>query len=227
MIGNGRRPGSVLFASVHITRTAGCSLAELLKAAGGTKKFKNPFTISRFSQHLNAAEYNTLLGKSRKRHYMFSFVRNPWDRAVSTYLAFVFRSGKYGLHSYGDTDVLRDEFERWVKLTFVDDLYPYEVSWKRKAPPIPEWLIRRMMVPQYDWLYEDDRLLVDEIYRFEDIDSEVVRLCRRLRIEPRPLGVARTDSPDRSPYRDYYTDYSREVIDKAFKKDIVTWGYEF
>ncbi len=74
------------------------------------------------------------------------------------------------------------------------------------------------------------RLLVDEVLRYENLNEELARVCARLglpfsgSLDPGAKSEMRTD---RRPYREVYTDAQREIVARAFAREIAFFGYTF
>ncbi|HEC05394.1 MAG TPA: hypothetical protein ENJ12_00950, partial [Thiolapillus brandeum] len=87
--------------------------------------------------------------------FAFAFVRNPWDRLVSTF--FYLKKG-------GDNEDDRKDAEKYLPYedfrTFVLEAF--------RGREIFEQLHLR---PQYTWLSDGDRLVVDSVGRFEDLQA--------------------------------------------------------
>jgi len=177
--------------------------------------------------HLTAEEYvryKYLAPEQFDSYFRFAFVRNPWDRTVSFY-KYLGESKKLGFKQYL---VERFQTEIWEKL---------------------HWFVK----PQSSFLYDDqDRLLVDYVGRFENLQADFNKICDR-------IGIGRTDLPcvnksikipaksvsglskvkkilgkpgnviteEPRRYQDYYDDESRELVAALYSRDIELFGYRF
>jgi len=77
---------------------------------------------------------------------------------------------------------------------------------------------------------EEGRLLVDEVLRYETLNEELARVFAKLGVPfEGDLGVrAKSDyRSDRRPYREVYDDRQREIIARAFAREIEMFGYRF
>ena len=63
---------------IHIHRTGGSSMISLLKQA-------LPNQVDIIAQHGNASTMESKLLTEHPDYFVFSMVRNPWDRALSWY----------------------------------------------------------------------------------------------------------------------------------------------
>ncbi len=107
----------------------------------------------------------------------------------------------------------------------------------------------RTIVPQYDFLYDSkERLLVDFVGRFENLQADFDLICERLGIQESKLPHVNTSTrkggnlwgiiikylskttfrqEKHKHYADYYDDETREFVSIMYKKDIETFGYTF
>lgn len=180
------------FIFIHINRTAGVSIQTALG--------------QRLASHKTALEKRAALGQARwERRFSFTFVRNPWDRAVSQYHRRLLKNriGPPG-NPVG--------FNQWVELAYGE-----------KAPEYNNG--SRLFLPQWNWITDQDgTVLVDFIGRFENLQQDFNTVC--LQIGKRVILPHRNKSK-RSDYRTYYHDASIEIIGQWFKDDIEPFGYAF
>ncbi|WP_430450463.1 sulfotransferase family 2 domain-containing protein [Rhodophyticola sp.] len=152
-------------------------------------------------QPLPAAKARRLLGQQAWRDYfIFAFERNPFDRTVSAYHYMKKNRITKGIWSDSLT------FDAFVR-----------------KPNVLERIHKR------GWgLYTvNDRMIVDHIYRFEDLNGGMADIYARLGIdESEPLMQTKVSKRGAS-YRDYYDEASRAIVAKAFEKEIDTFGYVF
>jgi hypothetical protein len=141
-------------------------------------------------------------------YFKFGFVRNPWDRVVSSYK---FRG-----------------FSKQMDFkTFVFDHMPQ-----------PGWTtLFRHFSPQYNYFYnEKGECLVDFIGRFENLQNDFDIACEELGIPNKKLPHvnkakdAVTEQDLRHTFRhytEYYDDETKQKVDSIYNKDIFEFGYEF
>ena len=146
-----------------------------------------------------------LLNDSQATEYFkFTFVRNPWDRMVSTYMWFM-----------DDTNPgVSNVFDRKASCLdeFVEMFFRYSGSgdvWHRYS--------------QVSYLWT--RYGVNFVGRFENLQKDFDVVCDKLGIPHQELlHIGKTEH---KPYWEYYTDDSREFILDRYKDDIETYSYEF
>lgn len=190
---------------IHINKTAGRSISSSL------------FDI--VSQHLTVKELFTLdLNKDEKEYrlnywkeggkfkivkeywndyFKFTFIRNPWDRKLSDY----FFNVKNGLISNKIT------FTQYIK-----DNHTNSDIWNS---------------PGLEWIEYDDGSIDPSIFigKFENLQEDFDVICDKLHIPRRILPIL--NKTEHLPYWKYYTEETKNLIAKKYKKDIDYFGYEF
>ncbi|MDF1716023.1 MAG: sulfotransferase family 2 domain-containing protein [Antarcticimicrobium sp.] len=153
------------------------------------------------NNHSPAVRARRLLGQQVWRDYFtFAFERNPFDRTVSAY--------HYMKKNRVAKGIWKDSltFDAFVRKPGVLD-----------------------RIHQRGWgLYAiNDRVIVDHIYRFEDLNGGMADIYARLGIdESEPLMQTKVSKREAS-YREYYDAATRALVAKAFEKELETFGYAF
>lgn len=175
--------------------------------------------------HLKASEYVSCGHISQEKfdsYFKFSFVRNPWSRLVSVY------------NYLGYFNVM--PFKQFLEV----EIWPKE-----------EWEARLLMMPQYDYLFNDNgEQLVDYIGRFEELQQGFDHVCNEIGIAQTKLpfinksgakpGIYKSfrkfakrlspfhkDFSVRGGYKEYYDKESRQLVSKKYERDIDTFKYTF
>lgn len=219
-------------AFVHVPKTAGTSVLFALRSVLGQERFARigvwdeigvdvdpASTIHRLrrnfllttlrdysQQHLPATVLRKLVGAEQWNElFSFAFVRNPWDLVVSTYS---YARANVAAMTDPNFDPDRQElvtrsdtFERFV------EMYP------------------GMRGDMSDMLCDENgELLVEFVWRFEDLERDFATLCKRLGVD---VQLTIENASEHGPYRDYYTDRTRRIVERHFARDIERFGYEF
>jgi len=162
--------------------------------------------------------------------YKFSFVRNPYDRAVSAWLD-TCRAGFSGWVN-DDQDTANGEkpkhyYIKWAKsvgfIGFCREMYgkpfyPLEPC-ERRAD------YRMVFCPQ-TWHHEG--VTLDFIGRFENLEEDFKRLLKDLSIPDRELPWKKRTRGvigKHQDYRKFYCDESKELVENAYKDEFDAYGY--
>lgn len=176
---------------IHINKTGGSSIERALGMG---------------LDHSTALEkYQQLGAVAWQRKFVFTIVRNPWDKVVSHYHYRV-RTNQTGM---GDGAI---SFRDWLLRCYVDrDPRYYDQP--------------RMFMPQRQWLVgEEGEMLVEFIGRFENLQQDFDHICGRLSVQAE-LGHAKPSS--RGSYRDYYDTETEALVAECFAEDLELFGYRF
>jgi len=156
--------------------------------------------------HISLMQY-----KRRKPDiYSFAVVRNPWDRVVSTY---------FFLMGGGIKEEDREDAERFVSKYSSFNEFVLE-AFNDKA--ILEQIHFR---PQYKWLSDDNKLIVDQVGRFEELQTHCTRWFRSVGLPNYTLPHVNKSGHDQ--YRTYYTDDTAAIIRRAYSQDVELFKYTF
>ena len=140
-----------------------------------------------------------------EKRFVFSIVRNPWDKVVSHYHYRV-QTNQTGLQERPI------EFREWVVRAYGEkDAYYYDKP--------------KMFMPQIDWIADENgRILVDEIIRFENLNSDFNMLLQKLEKKTTLPHVKRSN---RGSYQQYYDPETIEIVHKWFERDLELFNYQF
>lgn len=201
------------FIFVHVQKTAGTSITELLRPlalqppGGRLNRLASDLGLvhdwrrCQFRKHapLKRAE-RVLPADLFSSFYKFAFVRNPWDRLVSWY-EFVLQDTGHKRH------------RRVRRLPGFDEFVRSELGRPRRA----QW-----------WMLtgRDGRLGIDFAGRFERLEADVAAVCARLGIPSRTLPHVNRTRP-RAPYQQYYTPALAALVRERWAPEIEAFGYSF
>lgn len=203
------------FIFIHIPKTGGHSITTCLLGPQTrnnlTRHFGSQYPLVTWhTKHYLPNDYRR---DYWEKYFRFTFVRNPWDRAVSLY---EFRKSR-----------------SWIPpgLSFKCWLYKREVQMAiRKKINVIADARKNMMhpmahdiMPQRAWLnFRED---LDYIGRFETLQKDFDIICDKIKIPRRKLP--HLNGTPRGHYTRYYDRETRELIGKLYITDIDYFGYEF
>lgn len=163
---------------VHVPKTAGQSIERVfLDQLGLSWENRAPLLLRyndrpelgpRRLAHLKAVDYarcRYVSDEQFRDYFKFAFVRNPWDRAVSLY-KYVGSPSEYSFNK------------------FATDILPRQL-WASKY-----WFVQ----PQTEYLYEDGKLQVDFVGRFENLQEDFAEICTHLGMPPVALPLTNQTS---------------------------------
>jgi hypothetical protein len=134
-----------------------------------------------------------------KDFFVFSIVRNPWDRFLS--LSRIPRYRK---------KLTMDQFIEKVRVG-QEKHYHGRLCW-----------------PQTEWLFINGKMAADNIMRFERLDQDFPRIMKIVGIgaELPHFNNSYRDS-ERPKYREAFTPSQADQIADIYRKDIDAFGYRF
>jgi len=181
---------------IHVPKAAGTSISQTL--------------FGRRSRHLPWVDYYRANPRKFRRYFKFAFVRNPWDRLVSTF--FFLKSG--GLNPLD---------RAWAEhnLAGFDDFESFALGWLTEARA-RSWVHFR---PQHYWFCDDHlKSRMDFVGRFENIENDFKEIAERLGCARRLEKGNRTEHQH---YTVYYTPETMAKVAGVYATDIELFGYAF
>jgi len=184
---------------IHIPKSAGRSIVRGL------------FNVKSV-EHAPAEWYQQLDPDKFDRYFKCTFVRNPWDRAVSAY-TYLCKGGSPA----------SSEDQYWAKfVNSFDSFDDFVCSWMNA-----ETINRNaLFTPQVTFLKDSfGRVNMDFIGRFEHLESDFEALASQLHISAHLPHL--NQSRATTAYQDFYTADSRDIIQRLYCEDIEKFGYNF
>jgi chondroitin 4-sulfotransferase 11 len=185
---------------VHIPKSAGTVIRNVLKT--NDREFKVIFNHPTFSKIQTKYDLST--------YFKFTFIRNPWDRFVSTFF--------YLKQNVKDEKLLneaRKKLSDYSFTSFVKKLHLEKTEFNEF-----HFLHFR---PQIHFLESLDN--IDFVGRFENFQQDFNTVCDK-------IGILRQELPHYNKtkhkhYTEYYDDETREIVAEKYAKDIEYFGYKF
>ena len=171
--------------------------------AGGTSTYK---ILSEFDLHHWSNGHRTVTSYSEKYRnscFVFSFVRNPYDRLLSAHKYLTGGFGNLVDTRYGKT--LSSDFKYFVKNQLKNKIDSRQAHF----------------VPMKFWLDDD----IDFIGRMENYQHDFNIVCDKIGIPQQQLP--HTNKSKHKHYTEYYDDETREIVAEKYAKDIECFGYKF
>ena len=214
------------FLFIHIPKTGGTSITKALKGKRSHKTLRHhlPLKYGQIPKVINNSNQNIIdyaiirmtgwefrirnSGFWTKKvpyidddYKIFSVVRNPWSRAVSYYKNLI-------------------DNPKILKLLRIPEGVEFEELLVKYASRCRE------LRPQIYWLINWNGIIdIDLIAKQENLQEDWKKICDLLELDLELPFVNINKDP--TPWRDYYTPYTRQLIAKIFKEDIKQFGYTF
>ena len=190
---------------IHIPKCAGTSIENTLSGAAYVKwDERNKIWV----QHATANQIKRLYCQNYEDYFSFTFVRNPWGRAISDYF-WIKKNLK-----------IEDSFKNYLLLEnkFNTPRFSY--------PHLHKTGRGDHVLPQSDFILDSNReQMVNYIGRFENIQQDFDTICDK-------IGIPRQELPHNNKtnhkrYVEYYDEETRQIVAEKYAKDIEYFGYEF
>jgi chondroitin 4-sulfotransferase 11 len=162
-------------------------------------------------EHAPADWYQQLDPDRFQRYFKFTFVRNPWDRAVSayTYLA-------NGGSAASDEDIYWSQF-----VTGFDSFDDFVCQWM-SADNVTR---NALFTPQVVFLKDSfGQLSIDFVGRFETLQADFNTIALQLGVDAQLPHLNKSRS---RPYQSFYSERSQALVAEVYAEDIAAFGYQF
>ena len=186
------------FIFFHLYKTGGTSVTSMIQR----------YCNRSLEKHMNWNNFSKVDSLSlRNKYFTFGFVRNPWDWQVSLYF--------YMLKDRGHHQ------HRMIKRMKNFDEY---ISWR----------VEREVRLQYNFFSEDGTIdtpiKLDFIGKLENIEEDMKKIKQKIKEKSNveiSYSIPHLNKTNHKNYREYYTDETKEMVRKAFTKDIEYFNYDF
>lgn len=185
---------------IHIPKTAGTSIILELNKDKMVPR-----------DHATWRDYKRKSPYLFEKYYKFSFVRNPWDRVVSSYHYFK-HGGNQTKHDIEFKNSVIDKYDSFE--SFVLNYLNKDSIWSN-----------RLFWPQWFFLLDDkNNLQVDFLGKFENIENDISVLEKKLNFK---LSLQKTNVSIRKDYKQYFSEETRIKISELYSKDILQFNYQY
>ena len=201
------------FIFLHIPKTGGSSIGKALLEACGIKEDYESFYI----------HYDNLTEDMLKEYFVFTFVRNPWDRLVSSYRFQKNINTQVSFNSF-----LKDtlgSFEQGYNTTLSEDV-SRDLNFYDKSTYYGEFI---HCLSQVDFLKGklshgiDTFPFIDFVGKFENIEQDFNYIIKKLNLNSKIKHNNKTNFSN-THFSWYYT---KNKTSEAIDKDAKEFGYSF
>lgn len=143
-------------------------------------------------------------------YFKFVFVRNPWDRMVSSWKWEIkVRGAKES--SFEDFVISHREKKKETERYQAGVFDSGDVFW---------------LCSYHDWIYDEQgNKLVNFIGRFENIETDFKKVCSKIGLEDIPLPKKNTTI--HKPYWEYYSKKTERIVRNLSPEDVEAFDYTF
>ncbi|WP_160630752.1 sulfotransferase family 2 domain-containing protein [Acidiluteibacter ferrifornacis] len=191
---------------MHVPRTAGGSIVnELMKT--------NWVILG----HDVTSPHYMHLSKFRKIHplkeaYFIGAVRNPYDRLVSAY---------HFLKAGGDNEMDKKDAEKFInQFDSFETFVLKQFSWLKSRSTLKQIHLK----PQYYWITKSNKLLIDQLFKFEQLDKLFDFVVAHSEIKHEM--ISHVHASKHSNYQDYYSTSMKKLVQRAYYLDFKLFNYK-
>ena len=178
-----------------------------------TRGFKNR-SYNKPVQHLTPEELikdGYISEKEFNENFSFTFVRNPWDKVISSYES-------YFKKLYPNFDI----FLLWVK-EMVDkekdgSYFVFDDKNRRS--------INTHFKEQHKFVLIDGSMAINFLGRYENINEDFKTLCELINVKYKPLEKVNVTAKKKH-YSTYYNEEQMKLVGEIYKADIELFNYKF
>lgn len=191
------------FIFIHIPKTGGTSIEQALKAK-----------VKGASKHRTVTDYENQLKSDIEKYFLFSVIRNPWDKLVSYWK---YRQGK----SWAPIDGKIKDFNTWLEFMLSLDLN----NLKGKTANCNLSDLRTALDLQFNCLVNAKNNINVDLIRFENLQEDFDIVCDKIGIPQQQLP--HKNKGKHKHYTEYYDNETRQIVAEKYAKDIEHFGYKF
>lgn len=199
---------------VHINKSCGGIITTNLEKNGLTEIRDKHRSLK---DMLYIAENDIKL--SRKNLFMFTIVRNPWERMVSLY--FFYHKNNYNAPEFfsGD-DKIDNNFNNWID-------YIYSPSYDKRKNHSCVNIFKYCFSNQLNWVKDSNNNIIENIniYKIEEINLNDF-FEKKLNLQNFD-GTTKVHSTKHKHYSYYYNEKSKNLVSKHYQEDIEYFGYKY
>ena len=184
---------------MHVPRTAGGSIVnELMKT--------NWVILG----HDVTSPHYMHLSKFRKIHplkeaYFIGAVRNPYDF----------------LKAGGDNEMDKKDAEKFInQFDSFETFVLKQFSWLKSRSTLKQIHLK----PQYYWITKSNKLLIDQLFKFEQLDKLFDFVVAHSEIKHEM--ISHVHASKHSNYQDYYSTSMKKLVQRAYYLDFKLFNYK-
>ena len=199
--------------SIEVSLASVCDKGDLIgpvTSEGLPDDYEHPNTFEEHQEETGGI-YNGMCAEEIKNYigddiwneyFKFSVVRNPWDRAVSSW--------------------------HWRNRSTSHNLVGYLRADENNPKSFMHWLLKEPVLSISKQLQIDEKFDINYLIPYENLSVGYKEVCDKLNIKPIDLPRAKSGYRDNKiPYHRFYNSVSRNIVSKIYKDDIDNFEYKF
>ena len=158
------------------------------------------------------------LGLKSENLYIFTIVRNPWERMLSMYLFYKYKF--FRTEFFSDNPNIDNDFNKWIKFIYSNEFDRSKIHSKVN-------IFKYCYSNQLNWVKDENGKLIKNIniFKKEELDYDnLFKNILKFQIYDSKTIIHATNH---SHYSNYYNDESIELVRKHYAEDIDYFGYTF
>ena len=203
--------GSLLF--IHIPKTAGTSVRQTFRGIENKMNLlpQEPHPkLLNTSKHIKARDLRkSLSNEEYERYFKFTFVRNPWDLMVSSFFWWRQKAIRFNGLMYTSAMIRNMNFEDFIK------------------SPYGRYFINEFHGTMSEWFEENGEDAVNYVGKVECLEKDLKEIARINEISEQNINIPELNQTQRSEYRDFYTKYTKRIVEERFADVIERFDYRF
>tara|TARA_B100000035_G_C21034704_1_gene570253 strand:- start:1481 stop:2122 length:642 start_codon:yes stop_codon:yes gene_type:complete len=199
------------FLFVHINKSGGGIITKTMKENGNVKLTGYHRSLNDMLKLCNNLDQKSL--------YIFTMVRNPFDRMLSLYL-FYHKNNFNRPEFFSGNDEIDNDFNNWIE-------YIYSDNFDRNRIHSNVNIFKYCFSNQLNWLKDDNNCLIriDKIFKYEDNSYD--ELFGKI-MELNKYNSNEIIHPTKHKhYSHYYNKKSIELVSKYYQEDLDYFNYNF
>ena len=192
------------------------------KSGGGiiTKNMETNGNVELTGYHRSLSKMISLIPKEKHNQlYIFTVVRNPWDRMISLY--FYYKDKNYHSEFFSGDPEIDNDFNKWIK-------YIYSDKFDKTRIHSDVNVFTNCFSNQLNWLKDKNEniMRINKILKFENMKSELNDFLKT-KLQLKNIIDEKVHPTNHDHYSKYYNEESKELVRLNYKEDIDFFGYAF
>jgi len=172
--------------------------------------------------HVGGGSHQSIYGYKQEKvkienYFKWMFVRNPYDRLVSSYHYCKRTVGRKNVSMRNHFWML-ESFERYIRN--LDELFDFNT---KNFDILSTKFVNVHMIPQHYFACINGEIGIDFIGRLENIKQDWEIVCNKLKVDSK-LEIS-NQSKSRSHWFDYYTPELLDIVNNKYYKDFDLFNY--